>query len=191
LAPYLDTPQFLGYSKGGRPLYEIKGGVQRGVYSVMFQSITANNADGNHDWFEIDPAADKPVEICGIFLGNSSDFGDAQAENLRVSILYMSGGTFTSGGEVSTTARPTDPSDGAATAAYEAFNSVGTVATTTGTTVVRHAEAFNVQVGYQVIFPPEFRPKCDGAAQSAMLVRNESTVADDIVFDGCMYVREL
>jgi hypothetical protein len=191
LAPYLDIPQVLGYTKAGRPIYEVMGGVQRGVYTVSFQAITANNADGNHDWFEIDPAADKPVEICGLFIGNSSDFADAQAENLRYSIVYMSGGTFTSGGEVSTTARPIDPADGAASGAYEAFNSNGTAASTSGTSVIRHADSFNVATGLQVIWPPEFRHKVDGAANSAMLVRNDSTVADDIVFDGVMYVREL
>lgn len=191
LVPYLDAPETLGYSRTGRPIYDIRGGVQRGVYTVMFQAITANNADGNHDWFEIDPAADKPIEIIGVFLGQSSDFGDAQEEILRWSIVYMSGGTFTSGGEVSTTARLCDPSDGAASGAYEAFNSNGTVATTSGTSVIRHADSFNVRTGLQVIFPPEMRHKCDGAANSAMLVRNDSTVADDIVFDGVMYVREL
>lgn len=172
----------------GRPL--IAGGA-RGVYTVSFQAITANNADGNFDFFEIDPAADKPVEILGLFIGNSSDFGDAQEEILRYSLVYMSGGTFTSGGEASTTARPTDPTDGAASGAYESLNSNGTVATTTGTSVIRHADAFNVRTGLQIIFPPEMRHKCDGTAQSAMLVRCDSTVADDITFDGCMYVREI
>lgn len=191
LAPYLDMPEMLGYTRTGRPIYDIRGGAQRGIYTVSFQAITANNADGNHDWFEIDPAADKPIEVCGLFLGNSSDFGDAQDENLRYSIVYMSGGTFTSGGELSTTPRPLDPSDGAASGAYEAFNSNGTIATSTGTTVIRHADAFNVRGGLQVMFPPELRQKCDGAAQSAMLIRNDSTVNDDIVFDGVMYVREL
>ena len=169
---------------------KIMGGA-RGVYTVSFQNITANNADGNHDWFEIDPAADKPVEIIGLFLGQSSDFGDSQEEILRTSIVYMSGGTFTSGGEVSTTPRPTDPSDGAASGAYEAFNSNGTAASTSGTSVIRHADSFNVRSGLQYILPPDLRHKCDGAAQSALLVRNDSTVADDIVFDGCVYVREI
>jgi hypothetical protein len=176
---------------GQRPRGFIGGGAIRGIYTVSFQNITANNADGNHDWFEIDPAADKPVEVLAIFLGNSSDFGDAQEEILRTSFVYMSGGTFTSGGEASTTARPLDPQDGAASAAYESFNSNGTVATTTGTSVIRHADAFNVRTGLQYIFLPEMRHKCDSAAQSALLIRNDSTVADDITFDGCMYVREL
>lgn len=163
----------------------------RGVYTVSFANVTANNADGNFDFFEIDPAADKPVELIAIFIGNSSDFGDAQEEILQWSIRRFSGGTFTSGGELSTTAVALDPSDGAASGAYEAFNSNGSVASTSGTAVIIHQDAFNVRTGLQVIFPPEMRPKCDGASNSAMVVRCDSTVADDIVLSGTIYVREL
>lgn len=164
----------------------------RGVYTVEFHNITANAADGNFDFFELDPAADKPVEIMGIFIANSSDFGDAQEEILQWSIVRFNAGTFSSGGEASTTPRALDPSDGAASFSADAFNSNGSVASTSGgTSVVLHSDAFNVRVGLQIVFPPDMRPKCDGAANSAMVVRCDSTVADDIVLSGTLYVREL
>src|SRR5678815_3969796 len=101
---------------------------------------------------------------------------DTNEDYVRLAILRFSGGTFTSGGEVSTTPRPVDPNDGAASGAYEAFNANGGTASSSGTTVRLHSDTFNVRTGYQIIFPPEMRPKVDGAAQSAMVVRCESTL---------------
>ena len=44
------------------------------VYSVTFSAVAVTGAQ---DLFEITPADDKPVEIVGIELGQSSDAGDA------------------------------------------------------------------------------------------------------------------
>lgn len=161
------------------------------VYTVVFANVTANNADGNFDFFEIDPAAEKPCEIMAIFIGNSSEVGDAQEEMLQWSIRRWSGGTFTSGGELSTTPRPLDPNDPAAGFAADAFNSNGTVASSSGTENILHQDAFNVRSGLQIVFPPDMRPRVDGAANSAMVVRCDSTVADDVTLSGTLYVREL
>lgn len=166
----------------------------RGVYSVSFggtTGITVNNADGNFDFFELDAATEKPIEVIAIFIGQTTETGDAAEEIVAWSIRRFSGGTLTSGGEASTTPRPMDPSDGAASFAAETANSAGTVASTSGTEVVLHQDAFNLRTGLQVIFPPEMRPKVDGTAQSAMVIRCESTVADDVTIWGVCYVKEL
>lgn len=163
----------------------------RGVYTVQFNNVTANAADTDFDFFEIDAAADKPVEIVAIRLDNVSEVGDAAEEMLRLAILRFSGGTFTSGGELSTTPVATDPSDGAASFAAEAFNSNGSAASSSGTTVRPMSGAFNVRTGETFVFPPEMRVKLDGTAQSAAVVRCESTVADDTVLSGTLWVREL
>jgi hypothetical protein len=163
----------------------------RGVYTVEFNNITVQAADGDFDFFEIDPALEEPVEIVGIFIGQSSEVGDAQEEQIRWAILRYVGGTFTSGGEVSTTPRPVDPAGEAASGAYEACNSNGGVASSSGTTHRLHSDTFNVRTGLQLIFPPEMRPRVDGAAQSAMVVRCESTLTDDVTFSGTLYVREV
>lgn len=167
----------------------------RGMYSITFGTggtgIVANNADGNFDWFELDPAADKPIEIVAIFIGQTSETGDTAEELLNWSIKRFSGGTFTSGGEASVTPTALSPADGASSATCESFNSNGSAASSSGTTVTLHMDAFNIRTGLQVIFPPELRPSCDGAAQSAIVVRCESTVADDITMYGTLYFREL
>lgn len=161
----------------------------RGVYTVSFFEQTIANASGDYTLFEIDPAADKPVEIVALFIGNKSEIGDAQEEMVSWSIDYMSGGTFTSSNGTSTTPVKLDPSDGSASGAYETVGS--SIATTTGTTVRVHQDTFNIRTGLQLIFPPDMRPKCDGAANSAMLVTLRTALADDATVSGTMYIREL
>lgn len=163
----------------------------RGLYTIEFTNKAATAAMADFDFFEIDPAADKPVEIVAIFIGQETNEGDANEDFARWAILRFSGGTFTSGGEVATTPRPLDPSDGAASGTYEAFNANGGVATSTGTTVRIHSDTFNIRTGLQIIFPPDMRPKCDGAANSAMVIRCESTLDATTNFSGTLYVREL
>lgn len=163
----------------------------RGIYTVEFTNKAATAAMADFDFFEIDPAADKPVEIVALFIGQETAEGDANADFVRLAILRWTGGTFTSGGEVATTPRPTDVNDGAASGAYEAFNANGAVATSTGTLNRLHSDTFNIAVGLQLIFPPEIRPSVNGAANSAMVVRCESTLDATTNFSGTLYVREL
>lgn len=161
----------------------------RGVYTVAFDQQSIAAASGDYDLFEIDPAADKPVELVALFLGNKSEIQDAQEEMVAWAIVYMSGGTFTSSNGTSTTPRSTDPSDGAASFAAETVGSA--VATTTGTAVTRHADTFNIRTGLQLIFPPDMRHKCDGAANSAILIRLLTALADDATLSGTLYVGEV
>jgi hypothetical protein len=163
----------------------------RGLYTVEFTNKAATAAMADFDFFEFDPATEKPIELVALFIGQETQEGDANEDWVRWAILRFSGATFTSGGEAATTPRPLDPSDGAASFGADAFNANGTVATTSGTTVRMHSDTFNVRTGLQVIFPPEMRHKCDGAAHSAMVVRCESTLDATTNFSGTAYVREL
>lgn len=161
----------------------------RGLYSVSFATTTFTTANGDYDFFELDPAADEPIELVAIFIGNKTEVGDSQEEEVAWSIRRFSGATFTSGNGTSTTPRPTVPGDEAASFVAETVGS--TVATTTGTEVVLHYDTFNIRTGLQVIFPPEMRHVCDGAANSAMVVRLDTALADDADFRGTAYVRQV
>ncbi len=160
-----------------------------GVYTVEFTNKAATAAMADFDFFEIDPAS-KSVEIVGIFIGQETQEGDANEDWVRWAILRWSGGTFTSGGEVSTTPRPTVPGDNAALGAYEAFNANGGVASSSGTLNRLHSDTFNVRSGLGIWFPDLARPTCDAAANSAMVVRCESTLDATTNFSGTLYVRE-
>jgi hypothetical protein len=163
----------------------------RGIYTVEFTNKAATAAMADFDFFEIDPAADKPVEIVGLVIGQETAEGDANEDYVRLAILRFTGGTFTSGGEVSTTARPLDINDGAAAAAYEAFNANGGAASSSGTTHRMHSDTFNIRAGYTFWWPEDCRIRIGGAANEAAVVRCESTLDATTNFSGTLYVREL
>ena len=159
------------------------------IYSVAFENSAYTTANGNYDFFELDPAADKPIEIVAIYISNTTEFGDAQEEQVRWTINRWTGGTFTSGNGTGTTPRPLDINDVAASGAFEVTGA--TVATSTGTLHLMHADTFNIRTGLQYIPPPEMRVRIGGTANEASTVRMESTLADDANLSGTLYFREL
>lgn len=154
----------------------------RGIYTVAFegQAVTAQV-----DFFELQPADDKPVEIVGLFLSQSSDVGDAAEEILRVEIIR--GHTTSGSGGATPTEEPLDPNDGAASFVSETLN---TTIASAGTTSILHAEAFNIRSGLQVWFPPECCPKAT-QANTTIVVRLMAAPADSLTMSGTLYVREL
>jgi len=158
----------------------------RGVYMTSFFEQTIAAASGDYDFFEFDPAADEPIELVGLFLGNKSEVGDAQEEMVSYSVWRCSGGTFTSGNGSAGGEDPTDDQDEVGSYVSETVGS--TPATSSGTLTQLHQDTFNIRTGLQVIWPPDMRIKCSGAANSAMGVRLRTALADDAVFSGTAYV---
>lgn len=151
-------------------------------YTVVFQAVAMTVSQ---DLFELTPADDKPISLMGIFAGNSTDFGDAQDEILRWSVIRG----FTSSGSVggsAPTPRPLNRSDPAAGFTAEINN---TTKATTGTTNILHADGFNVRAGLAFWWPIDCRPQAS-QADTTIVVRLESTPADSITFDGTLYVAE-
>lgn len=151
------------------------------IYTVVFQAVAVTAAQ---DFFEITPADDKPVELIGLFIGNSTDFGDAQDELLRYSIIR---GHATSGsGGTAPTPRPVDRSGAAAGFTAEVNN---TTIASTGTPITTHADTFNVRAGEKLWFPEGTWTECS-QTDTTVVVRLHSTPADSITLDGTLYVRE-
>lgn len=155
----------------------------RGVYTVTFdqQSFTAANAD--YDFFELDAAAEKPIEIVAVKIDNKSEVGDAQEEMVAYSIVR---GNTTTGNGTSTTPRALDPSDGAASFTAEV---VASTPASAGTALTLVAGCFNIRAGLYEIYPPEMRPKTAGA--DLLCVRLLTALADDATLSGTVWVREL
>lgn len=155
--------------------------MQGRVYAVTFSAVAVSVAQ---DLFEITPADDKPVEIVGIELGQSSDAADAQDELLQISIIrgYTASG---SGGSAPTPA-PMNPNNTAAGFAAEVNN---TTVATTGTAVTLQTGCWNVRAGYINWFPEGMRPSAS-QANTTLLVR-QTAPADAITMSGTLYVREL
>ena len=53
-------------------------------YAVQFEGTTVSAAV---DFFEVFPAANKPIRVLGLMLSQSSDTGDSQEEILRLRIM--------------------------------------------------------------------------------------------------------
>lgn len=154
------------------------------LYTVTFTNGTIATT-GSLDIFEIRPAANKPVLIHAIFLGQVSQIQDAEEEILRYTIgrgLTVSG----SGGGTPTPV-PIDANDVAAGFGADTMN---TTAATTGTRVVLHADTFNLRAGLQLIFTPEMRPRVQNANFIEMRLGAQPAATVTGV-NGTMYVEEL
>ena len=153
------------------------------IYTVSF-APTAVSASA--DFFELAPATNKPCVVHCCEIGQTTDYGDAQAEGLGVTIqrggtAFVSG----SGGSVPTPVS-IDATSSAAGATTEVLNT--TVATfTAGVTV--YSTAFNVQSGWFYNPAPEDRITVT-AANGALVVR-VTTPADSITWAGTLVFEEL
>lgn len=151
------------------------------TYAVTFSAVAVTAAQ---DLFEITPGTYRPVEIVGIELGQTSDSGDAQDEQLQISIIR--GHTTSGSGGSSPTPAPLLHNDVAANFTCEVNN---TTVASAGTAVTLHTGVWNVRAGYINWFPEGCRPAAI-AANTTILVR-QTAPADSITMSGTLYVREL
>jgi len=151
------------------------------TYTVIFSAVAVSAAQ---DLFEITPADDRPIEILGLSLGQTSDTGDAQDEQLQISIIR--GHTTSGSGGTAPTPGALNPLDAAAGFTAEVNN---TTVASAGTTVTLHTDAWNVRAGYTVWWPPEARPVATQG--NTTIVVRQTAPADAITMSGTLYVREL
>lgn len=158
------------------------------IYSVS-AAFTVTNANGNYDYFELTPADDKPIRICGLILSQKSDVGDAQEEGLDFTVIRLPASVTSGSGGSSPTPQQLDDVEPAAGFTAEMGNS--TVATTSGTAAQLADFAWNIRNSpYEMWWPEEkFRPMC---RQGAVLVlRQNTSVADDVDISCTVYVEEI
>lgn len=104
------------------------------------------------DLYEVLAATDKPLRVCGWFLSQTSDVGDAAEQVLRVETV-RGVGTVTSGsGGTSPTIHPVDDRDAAAAATVEANNTTR-MAVGTGTLETLEQYGWNVRIPWLHVFP--------------------------------------
>lgn len=156
--------------------------MQGRVYTVSFAAVAVTAAQ---DFFEISPTDDKPLEICGLFLGQYSDSGDAADELLPWSIVR--GHTTSGSGGAAATPRPVRRSTGTVGFAAETNN---TTIASAGTGVTIHNDAFNIRAGVGIWWPEGFEPDC-GQGDTTIVVRLLTAPADSLTMQGTVYVREV
>jgi hypothetical protein len=159
------------------------------IYPVPFNG-TVTNAGGNSDIFSFQPAANKPISLRGFTLGQVSEVGDSQEENLRFTVTRLPA-TFTvgSGGNAVTAVAPAGSSLDTVWG-FTARTNDTTVATTSGTAQVLDEIGWNERnTPYEKWYPDiAFSP---GAFNGqGLVIRMETTPADDFTFSGVAWIEE-
>jgi hypothetical protein len=153
-------------------------------YTVTFDNVSVSAAQ---DLFELTPADDKPIALCGLMLdnvGGTGDAADAQEELLRLSIIR--GFTASGSGGTAPTPCPLLAGDSAAGFAAEVNN---TTVANTGTTTAPMNLGWNVRVPLREFWPQEF---WIGATQAntSIVVRLVTAPADAVSMSGTLFVCE-
>jgi hypothetical protein len=161
------------------------------IYTVPFSGTLAT-ASGDYDVVALRPAADKPIAIVGLRIGQTgtADFGDAQEEGLSLSIRRFTATVTNGTGGSAVTPVPVDDVDTAAGFTARQFDTA--VATTTGTNELKEYLPWNVRnVPSEFWWPDDaLAPHCRLAA-NALILRLEVATADDITtVQGTLWVKE-
>lgn len=156
------------------------------LYTVSF-SATVTASGGDTDLFELTPAANKPIRLKGLVLSQIDNTTEATDEALRISIIRLPA-TVTSGNGTSTTPQPIDENDAAA--GLTAETNGATVATTSGTAVTLAELGWITRNTPLEMWWPEdkYAPRVQNAG--VIVVRLQTTLADDAVWEGTAYVEE-
>lgn len=157
------------------------------IYTVPYNGTLAN-ASGDIDLLSIQPADDKPCRLLGWSLGQTSETGDAAEENIRLSVRHMTATVTIGSGGSSVTPQPPRPGFDVA-AGFTARCNDGTVATSSGNNVIVDELGWNIRSSPWIHHIDERRiPRA--VQGEAIIVRLESTLADDVSGQLTFYVEE-
>jgi hypothetical protein len=157
-------------------------------YTVSFTG-TLTTAGTDADLFNLLAADDKPIRLRALILSQSSEVGDAAEENLRITIQRFPATVTNGSGGSAVTPQTLDSADAAA--GFTARCNDTTVATTSGTAVKLEEFAWNERASPLERWWPDERFAPVGRQTEALIVRCESTAADDLTIELCAYVEEL
>lgn len=147
------------------------------MYAIVFPE-TARTAQ--FDVFTLTAASDSPLRIHGWVIGQSTEAGDAQDEQLG--LLAHRPATAGSGGSAAT---PVALDTGDAAAGFTARYGDTAIASLTNQF---YADAFNVRAGHALWFTPETRPVVPGGG--LFCLRVNTTPVDSISFSATLWVEE-
>jgi hypothetical protein len=154
----------------------------RGVYTFSFDSTAATAAV---DFFEVNSASGVPIEIVGLEISQTTEFGDAQDEMFRILVLS---GHATSGSGGTTAAAPIKTAQGDASASCTG-EMMNTTQASTGTTVQHLVLAANLRAGLFYKPIPEERLVFPGGTR--LVFRLGAAPADSVSWTGTLTIKEL
>ena len=151
------------------------------AYSIPVQAVAITTAQ---DLYEIAPADDKPCILDGLELGQSTDYGDAAAEGVR--LASRRGDTVSGSGGSSPSIRAVDPQDAAAGLTAEANNT--TKANTSGVAI--YGSAWNIQISPTNIWWPDAYGLKVSQVESRICLELVAAPADSVTVDHTLMLRE-
>ncbi len=140
------------------------------------------------DFFSVTPADDKPLVVHAVFIGQTTEFGDAQDE--MVEVLVVRGGTAMTAGSGGAAPTPRPISSSADAAAGFTARAGDTTKATFTAGVNLHRDAFNIRQGWQWIPTPEMRwglSQANGGLSVAMV----SAPADAVTWTMAAIIEEI
>ena len=143
------------------------------LYTAPINISTAFTAQ--IDIFEILSATGKPMALHGFELGQLSEVGDAQEEQLQLVLKYVTGAPTSGSGGGTSTFRPINPNDTAAGLAIETGN---TTKLSGGTSVELRRFPWNVRQSLLWVPTPEARHRA--ADGTRFVLELAATPADSI-----------
>lgn len=150
--------------------------------------LPASAQAGAIDWFELIAGASVAFDLWGWRIGQTTEFGDTQEEQIDFYIKRAAGSyTSGSGGSTGVARAALQPGDAAATLTAETANTTK-IAVGTGTLVTLLNDTFNVRNGEREWLPPEFVLGC-GPSQ-AIAVGMTGAPADSITWVATAFVLE-
>lgn len=148
------------------------------IYTASFSAVALTAAA---DLFEITAAADRPVDIMGWTIFQTTDLGDAAEEVLDLSL--QRGVTAGSGG---TSVTPVDYGGRGESTSDATVNRTVTTAHTGGTVMFR--KGWNIRVPEEFWLPPELYGYVDAGTDPVTLT--VTAPADSVTFSGTIFWRE-
>ena len=156
-------------------------------YSIPY-SGTVTNAGGDTDLIEVLPGDDKPIKLRGFIIGQTSEVADAAEEGVRISIIRLPATVTSGSGGSSVTPAPMDSADTAAGCTAEANNT--TVATTSSTAVTLAEFAWNIRSSPLELWWPDDQFAFKVKQGEGLIIRLQTTVADDVSATWTAYIEE-
>ncbi len=154
------------------------------LYSIMFDQVAVTAAQ---DLFEVLAPADAVMVVHALVITQSSDAGDAQSEQLHVTLKRVTGAPTSGSGGSSAVPQPLEQGDAAAGITAEVNNT--TRLTGGSSTTILWPESWNVMAGMSFVPTPEMRPVISPSTR--LVVGLETTPADSVTMNGVLIVEEI
>lgn len=150
--------------------------------------IDAQGVTAELDFFEILCPANSVIEVLEIDIGQETEEGDTQAEQLSYKLVRGTGTVTSGSGGGTVTPEPHQTGFGAANAVVETLNTTK-MAVGTGALHILHASAFHVAAGIQWVPTPDCRFVLSPGERGT--VELAEAPADSITFSGTLKFKEI